>query len=158
MSTISILDYRPSLKHHFTDLVAPWLSGVLNGTLEKEDEFTVYQPDEAYLLPGGFIFFAMQGDFCLGTVALKRLNEDSFEFAKLFVSPDARKLGIATKLIERCINRCKENEAKELWLQTTMRMPDAHKLYYKLGFTDELAPAQMNVLARTEKIMVIRFN
>lgn len=156
MSTVKILDYRPSFKEHFTELVKPWLSGVLKGTLETEDEFTVHHPDQAYLLKGGFIFFAMQGEQCLGTVALKRLDEDSFEFAKLFVDPKARGLGVATKLIEGCIDRCKENDAKELWLQTTLSMPQAHKLYYKLGFNDKVAPAQMDVLNRTEKIMVIQ--
>jgi len=155
MDTINILDYRPSLKEHFTDLVKPWLSGVLKGTLETEDEFTVHNPDQGYLLNGGFIFFAMQEDKCLGVVALKRLNDDSFEFAKLFVDPMARGLGIATKLIERCLVRCKENNAEQLWLQTTMSMPTAHKLYYKLGFDDKPAPSQMEVLNRTEKIMVL---
>jgi GNAT superfamily N-acetyltransferase len=152
---LRVLDYRPSFKKHFSDLVKPWLSEVLNGALEKEDEFTVHHPDEAYLLTGGFLFFAMRGDVCLGTVALKRLDEDTFEFAKLFISNEARKMGIATQLIERCITRCKENNAKELWLQTTMRMPDAHKLYYKFGFEDRQAPKQMDVLQRTEKIMVM---
>lgn len=152
---IQVIDYKPSLKHHFIELVEPWLSGVLNGTLEKEDEFTVYNPDQAYVLNGGFVFFAMQGDVCLGTVALKRLDENTFEFAKLFINPEARNLGIATKLIERCISRCKENRATELWLQTTMKMPEAHKLYYKFGFEDQKAPTQMDVLERTEKIMVM---
>lgn len=155
MSSVKILDYRPSFKEHFTELVKPWLSGVLKGILETEDEFTVHYPDQAYLLKGGFIFFAMYDDKCLGTVALKRLDEDSFEFAKLFVDPGACGLGVPTKLIEDCINRCKENDAKELWLQTTMSMPQAHKLYYKLGFNDKAAPKQMDVLNRTEKIMVI---
>ena len=157
MDSLQILDYRPSLKHHFTDLVKPWLSGVLNGVLEDDDELTVNHPAEAYLLKGGFIFFAMLRGQCLGTVALKRLDENSFEFAKLFISPEARKMGVATKLIERCINRCKENAAQDLWLQTTMRMPDAHKLYYKLNFVDKPGPTQMDVLARTEKIMVLKF-
>jgi len=158
MSTVKILDYRPSFKGHFTELVKPWLSGVLKGTLETEDEFTVHHPDQAYLLKGGFIFFAMQDEQCLGTVALKRLDENSFEFAKLFVDPKARGLGVATKLIEGCIHRCKDNGAKELWLQTTMSMPQAHQLYYKLGFTDNAAPTQMDVLNRTEKIMVIELS
>jgi len=158
MSTVKILDYRPSFKEHFTELVKPWLSGVLKGTLETEDEFTVHHPDQAYLLKGGFIFFAMQDEQCLGTVALKRLDENSFEFAKLFVDPKARGLGVATKLIEGCIHRCKDNGAKELWLQTTMSMPQAHQLYYKLGFTDKAAPMQMDVLNRTEKIMVIELS
>ena len=61
----------------------------------------------------------------------------------------------ATKLIERCISRCIENEATELWLQTTIGMPQAHKLYYKLGFKDKDAHSQMDVLERTEKIMCL---
>jgi N-acetylglutamate synthase-like GNAT family acetyltransferase len=101
----------------------------------------------------GFVFFARHNNKVAGCVALKRLDENTFEFAKLFIDPAARNLGIATKLIERCITRCKENEAKELWLQTTMSMPEAHKLYYKLGFVDRKAPKQMDVLKRTEKIM-----
>jgi N-acetylglutamate synthase-like GNAT family acetyltransferase len=93
----------------------------------------------------------------VGCVALKRLDEKTFEFAKLFIDPNARNLGIATKLIERCITRCKENDATQLWLQTTMSMPEAHKLYYKLGFVDRKAPRQMTVLKRTEKIMCMDF-
>lgn len=154
MKNIQILDYKPSLQHHFTKLVRPLLSGVVNGRLEDEDEFTVSKPGEAYLLQGGFVFFAMHEDRCLGTVALKRLDEDRFEFAKLFISPDARQMGLATLLIEKCISRCRENGIKELWLQTTLGMPSAHKLYYKMGFKDHGAPATMDVLARTEKIMV----
>lgn len=151
---VYILDYKPSLKNSFYELAGPWLLKVLNGKLEEEDEFTLRHPDKAYLENGGFLFFARVNDKILGCVALKRLDEDSFEFAKLFIDPEVRKLGIATKLIERCITRCKENNAKELWLQTTMSMPQAHKLYDKLGFLDKKAPKQMAVLNRTEKIMV----
>src|SRR5258708_1861932 len=130
-----------------------WLLGVLKGKLEEEDPFTLHHPDKAYLEKGGFVFFALYDKKVVGCVALKRLDEETFEFAKLFIDPATRKLGIATKLIERCITRCKENEAKQLWLQTTMSMPQAHKLYYKLGFGDREAPKQMEVLKRTEKIM-----
>jgi GNAT superfamily N-acetyltransferase len=156
METVQILDYKPSLKHCFTDLVKPWLLSVLGGKLEKEDEFTIHEPGDAYLQPGGFVFFAMEADKCLGTVALKRLDEKSFEFAKLIVTEDARNKGVATKLIRKCITRCRENSISELWLQTTMRMPAAHKLYYKLGFEDQPAPPQMDVLRRTEKIMRLK--
>jgi N-acetylglutamate synthase-like GNAT family acetyltransferase len=153
-NVIHILDYRPSLKKHFYELAGPWLLKVLNGKLEEEDEFTLHNPDQAYIVKGGFMFFAQLNGEIIGVVALKRLDEDSFEFAKLFINPEVRQLGIATRLIERCITRCKENNAKELWLQTTMSMPQAHKLYYKLGFDDAKAPGQMDVLKRTEKIMV----
>jgi len=150
---VRVLDYRPSLKTHFYRLAGPWLLQVLQGKLEAEDEFTLHNPDRAYLENGGFLFYAEYDSEIVGCVALKRLDEDTFEFAKLFIDPNYRNLGIATKLIERCIGRCKENLAKELWLQTTMSMPQAHKLYYKLGFEDREAPSQMDVLKRTEKIM-----
>ena len=126
---------------------------MLNGELEEEDKFTLTQPEEAYLKTGGFLFFAKYAGEIAGCVVLKRLDDHTFEFAKLFIDPKFRKLGIATKLIERCITRCQENEATELWLQTTMSMPQAHKLYYKLGFEDAVAPPQMMVLERTEKTM-----
>ncbi len=150
---ISIIDYRPSLKQKFYDLAAPWLESVLNGQLEEEDEFTLSHPDKAYLETGGFLFFAKYKKEIAGCVVLKRLDETSFEFAKLFIDPKYRKMGIATTLIERCITRGKENEADTLWLQTTMSMPQAHRLYYKLGFDDRPAPPAMTVLNRTEKIM-----
>ncbi len=89
-------------------------------------------------------------------MALKRLTEDSFEFCKLFVHDSVRNKGVATKLIERCITRCKENNAKNLFLQTTNELKQAHKLYYKLGFEDIKAPKEMDVLKRTRKIMTLR--
>lgn len=152
---VIVVDYKPSLKKHFYELAGNWLLGVLNGKLEDEDTYTLHHPDKAYLEAGGFLFFACYQGQVVGCVALKRLDEHTFEFAKLFIHPEARKLGIATKLIERCISRCKENSAKQLWLQTTMRMPQAHQLYYKFGFEDREAPPQMDVLKRTEKIMVM---
>jgi N-acetylglutamate synthase-like GNAT family acetyltransferase/DNA-binding MarR family transcriptional regulator len=155
LQTVQVLDYKPSLKKYFYELAGNWLLGVLKGTLEEEDKFTLHHPDKAYLETGGFVFFALHNNKVVGCVALKRLDETTFEFAKLFIDPNARNLGIATKLIERCISRCRENEATQLWLQTTMSMPQAHKLYYKLGFDDKQAPPQMTVLKRTEKIMCL---
>ncbi|HEY0610842.1 MAG TPA: bifunctional helix-turn-helix transcriptional regulator/GNAT family N-acetyltransferase [Chitinophaga sp.] len=152
---VTVVDYQPALKKDFHNLVAPWLLEVTGGKLEEEDKFTINNPDKAYLVPGGFLFFARYKGEIAGCVALKRLSENEFEFAKLYIRNEYRNLGIATKLIERCISRCKENEAKRLWLQTTNRMPQAHKLYYKLGFTDSPAPGSMDVLVRTEKIMFL---
>lgn len=152
---VEVLDYKPSLKKYFYDLAGNWLLGVLDGKLEKEDEFTLRNPDKAYLETGGFVFYALYKEKVVGCVALKRLSEDKFEFAKLYIDPETRKLGIATKLIERCISRCKENKATELWLQTTNAMQEAHRLYYKLGFAEAKAPKEMLVLKRTQKIMCL---
>lgn len=153
---VHVVDYRPSLKKHFYMLAGNWLLDMLNGKLEKEDEYALRNPEDAYLARGGFVFYAIYKTKVVGCVALKRLSEDSFEFCKLYINPEYRKLGIATKLIERCITRCKENGASALWLQTTNELKEAHRLYYKLGFEEHKAPKEMAVLKRTEKIMRIR--
>ncbi len=153
---VSVVDFKPSLKKHFYELAGNWLLHMLNGKLEKEDEFVLKNPEQAYLDKGGFVFFAIYKNKVVGCVALKRLSEDSFEFCKLYINPEVRKLGIATKLIERCITRCRENNANALWLQTTNELKEAHKLYYKLGFEDRKAPKEMDVLKRTQKIMRIQ--
>jgi N-acetylglutamate synthase-like GNAT family acetyltransferase/predicted transcriptional regulator len=155
---VEILDYKPSLKKYFYDLAGNWLLDVLNEKLEKEDEFSLRNPDKAYMETGGFVFFAIYKNKVVGCVALKRLSEEKFEFCKLYINPEMRKLGIATKLIERCITRCKENNATELWLQTTNAMQEAHKLYYKFWFTEVKAPKEMHVLKRTQKIMCLTFS
>jgi len=150
---VRIIDYNPSLKAHFYKLAGPGLTEVVNGKLEEEDLETLHNPDEAYIKHGGFLFYALFKDQIVGCVALKRLDEDTFEFAKLYVNPTYRNLGIATKLIERCISRCKENHVCKLWLQSPMSMQEAHKLYHKLGFIDKKAPSQMSVMERSTKIM-----
>ena len=156
--SIHILDYSPSLKESFTTLVGNWLLDMLGGRFEQEDFFTINNPAEAYLLNGGFVFFAEYCNEIVGCVALKRLDENQFEFAKLIVTEQARRLGVATKLIERCVTRCKENKVSKLWLQTTNKLVGAHQLYYKMGFTDREAPLSMEVLKRTEKIMMLQLN
>ncbi len=153
--SIQILDYRPEFKKHFYTLAGKCLLGVLDGQLETEDKFSLRNPVKAYLSTGGFVFFAHYKNEVVGCVALKRLDDKSFEFDKLFIKPNYRGLGIATRLIERCISRCKENLAKELWLQSTLSMPQAHRLYLKLGFNDRQDPPQMLVYDRTERIMCL---
>jgi DNA-binding MarR family transcriptional regulator len=153
---LSILDYRPGLRKYFFNLIGPWLSGFLKSELEEEDKFTLKHPEKAYLKRGGFLFFASFRGEIVGCVALKRLDEDMFELDKLFIDPKYRKQGFGTKMVERCITRCLENDARELWLQITMSMPEARKLYYRMGFTDSEAPPQMDVMKKTEKIMFRR--
>jgi N-acetylglutamate synthase-like GNAT family acetyltransferase/DNA-binding MarR family transcriptional regulator len=152
---VHIIDYRPSLKNHFHELAGPWLTGGENGSLQEEGGFLLQNPDESFFMEGGFLFYARYRDQIVGCVALKRLDESSFEFTKLYINPNYRNLGIATLLIERCISRCIENETTELWLQSGMSSPEEEKLYAKFGFSEQETPVQMLVSEGMEKIMCL---
>lgn len=151
--SVIILDYNPGLKAYFFELAGYWLTGFLKGKLDDEEEFALRNPEKTYLEQGGFLFFAKYKEEIVGCIALKPLDDYQFELVNLFVEPAYRNMGIATRLIDRCITRCYENQATELWLQTNISLKEADKLYYKFNFKVGVAPKSMNILPGTEKVM-----
>jgi ribosomal protein S18 acetylase RimI-like enzyme len=60
---------------------------------------------------------------------------DSAGVLRLAVSPDARGLGLARRLTEECIRRCRDAGIPTLALHTTDWMPVAKAMYERMGFT-----------------------
>ncbi|MDF1573705.1 MAG: winged helix DNA-binding protein [Bacteroidales bacterium] len=155
--TITVIDYKPGLERHFHELAGPWLSGEVNSQLEEKEGITLQSPDPSCFLEGGFLFFARYKGQIVGFVALKRLDNERFEFARLYTNPVFNNLEIDLKLIERCICRCMENEARELWHQTILDIPEAHILFHKLGFIEKEAPPGMQLSDQTGKVICLEF-
>jgi len=61
--------------------------------------------------------------------------EDSAGVLRLAVIPEARGLGLARRLTDECIRRCREYGIKTLALHTTDWMPVAKAMYERMGFT-----------------------
>ncbi len=153
--SVVVVDYKPSLKKHFHELAGPWLTEEVDGRLKEEDGITLQDPNEAHFMEGGFHFYAQYKEQIVGFAALKRLDDDSFEISLLYINPNYRNIGIDLKLIERCISRCMENEACELWIQTSMEIPDTHLIYLALGFIEKAKPAKLIALEQTKKVMCL---
>lgn len=158
LESVLVIDYNPGLDKHFHELAGPWLTEELDGQLKEEDGIALQTPDEAHFMNGGFLFYAMYKEQIVGFVALKRLDDNAFELNRLYINPNYRKLGIDNLLIERCISRCSENKALELWLQTSISKTEAHKIYDSLGFVDKAAPSQLVVQEQTKKVMCFEFD
>ena len=152
---IDILDYKPSFKKYFNQLVAPWLMSLSNGELKEDEKFLLDNPDKEIIEKGGFIFFAEYKSEIVGCVTLRRLAEETLELENLVTHPNYRNLGIETKLIERAITRCKENNIEKLWFQTGIISEKELEFYYKLGFKDSEPAEQMVVMPVTKKNMRI---
>lgn len=153
--SINIVDYKPGLDKHFYELAGPWLTGEANGKLEEKEGVTLQSPDAAHFIEGGFLFFARRKDQIVGFVSLKRLDDDTFEISNLYVNPNCLNFGVDSMMIERCISRCMENDASELWIQTTLNPLETDKMYYDLGFSDKEAPAQMLLREESEKVLCL---
>ena len=137
------------------ELAGTWLTDEVNGQPEEEDGITLQNPHVAHLMEGGFLFYAKYKDQIVGFVALKRLDDSAFELNQLYIDPTYKNLGIDTLLIQRCICRCNENHARELWLQTSVGKKEAQKTYYDLGFTEKAPHAKLKVQEVTGKVMCL---
>lgn len=153
---IAVLDYKPGLNQHFHELAGPWLTEELNGQLKEEDGITLEDPEAEHFMNGGFYFYASYKDQIVGFVALRRLDDHAFEFTPPFIHPNYRKFEIDRILLERCISRCVENQAGELFIQTFIRKTDAYEAYKAMGFEDSTAHPKMMVQEQTKRVMSLK--
>jgi ribosomal protein S18 acetylase RimI-like enzyme len=70
----------------------------------------------------------------VGTVALIRLDEHTFELAKMAVTAHARGQGIGRALAEAALTRARETGATTVVLHTVPKLEAAGRLYESLGF------------------------
>jgi putative acetyltransferase len=93
----------------------------------------VYNP------PDGALLIAREADVALGCVGLKRLDGDSCEMKRMFVSPVARGGGVGRALADTVVARAREAGYRQMFLDTSIRQTEAITLYRALGF-EEVPP------------------
>lgn len=94
------------------------------------------EPDGALLLA-----FSADGSTPLGCVALRppdqvKKEQKYCEMKRLYVSPQARGMGLGKALINSVIQKSKDRGYKELRLDTLPFMEDAIQMYRRFGFVE----------------------
>ena len=88
-----------------------------------------------YAPPGGELLLAKRGDHVLGCIALKPLEPPRVaEIKRLFVRPQARKMGVGQALVSAVIATAGRLGYGELKLDTLPEMQGAIALYTRNGF------------------------
>ena len=72
----------------------------------------------------------------VGCIMYHPISQDVAEIKRMFVTPDARGKGIASRLVEELIKSARRDGYRELQLDTTTFMDKAVHLYRKYGFVD----------------------
>lgn len=62
------------------------------------------------------------------------LPPDTCELVKMYLLPEARRLGLGRTLIEKCIKAAAENGFKKIYLETMPELKQALNVYEKFGF------------------------
>jgi putative acetyltransferase len=127
-----IVPFRPDLAPAFTRLNRAWIERLF--ALEDADRKVLHDPATAIILPGGQIFFALDGEMPVGTAAAVRISRHRYELAKMAVEPSHQGHGIGRLLGEAVIRFARTAGAHYIFLLTNSRLSGAIRLYERLGF------------------------
>ncbi|MEL7314745.1 MAG: GNAT family N-acetyltransferase [Cyanobacteria bacterium J06559_3] len=130
---VEIIDYAPEFLEDFKRLNAEWIEKYFT-TLEDTDRLYLDHPQAKILDPGGHIYMACYADEVVGTCALVKMDDDTYELAKMTVKETARGRGIGQLLGEAAIAKARDLGAKRLYIESNTTLEPAIRLYQKLGF------------------------
>ena len=133
ISKICIKKYETKFDNDFFVLNKAWIEE--SGILEESDKKDLLNPDKI-IHNGGQVFFALENQKVIGTVAMINSSDDRFELAKMTVQEDFRGKGIANMLMDECLKFAKENKANEIFLISNDSLTIARNLYDKYGFKE----------------------
>jgi ribosomal protein S18 acetylase RimI-like enzyme len=129
---ISIVDYLPQHQQYFESFNRHWIEKYF--AMEPLDEYVLTQPEEAIIQPGGAILMALYDGVPAGTVALRRLQGNVYEFTKMAVAENFQRKGIAEALSYASFKKAAALGAANVILFSNSSLKPAIALYEKLGF------------------------
>jgi len=129
---VEIVDFSPENRDAFRKLNEEWLKKYFE--VEEADKRLLLHPEKEIIAGGGAVLFARLGGKIVGTTALLKLNDETYEIAKMAVAPRARGKQVGRRLTEEAISRARGKGGKKVVLHTDNRLRAAVELYRKLGF------------------------
>lgn len=130
--TVAIVNFCPEHAAAWAQLNTAWL--VEGGfAIEAKDRVAINDPQGVFLDKGGRIFIAQSNGQAVGCCAMVP-TDDGVEVCKMTVTPAARGLGLARRLLEVCEAAAREAGAARLYLETNSALKPAIALYESAGF------------------------
>jgi putative acetyltransferase len=129
---VEIIEYENRYQQDFYRLNVAWLDKY--HLKESRDLEVLDDPKGTIIDKGGFIWLAKEGGAIIGSAALMKEDDRTFELAKMAVDDEYKGRGISKLLIETCINKAKAIGAVKLELFSNHQLTTALGLYEKYGF------------------------
>jgi len=134
---VNIVPYNKKYKSDFAKLNYEWLEKYFKTEkIEPEDKRLLNNPEREIIKKDGEIFFALLNENVVGTCAVIKINNSSYELAKMGVTEKAQGKQIGKKLALTAIGYAVEKGASKLRLYTSNKLTAAQNLYRGLGFTE----------------------
>lgn len=134
MAAVEVVGYQPKLKKHFRDLNLEWLKKYFD--VEPVDEEILSDPAGKILKKGGQVLFARIDGRVVGTCALVRAGNGTFELTKMAVTESMQGRQIGRRLLQEAIDQARKAGAHEMVLYTSPKLTAACGLYRSFGFSE----------------------
>ncbi|MEQ8905090.1 GNAT family N-acetyltransferase [Ekhidna sp.] len=131
---IDIVNYLPKHAIAFKELNEAWINQYFE--MEESDRKMLDDPQGYILDKGGAIIIAEMDGATVGTCALIKMKDKTYELAKMAVSPEVQGKKIGWKIGIATIEKAKELGADTIYLETNSVLKPAINLYRRLGFKD----------------------
>jgi len=154
MNEIKIVDYRPEHQPYFEAFNRVWIEELFE--MEPVDEWVLTNPEQAILQTGGAILMAEYNGTPAGTVGLRKVDHETWEFTKMAVDMNYRRLGIAEVISYASFKKAKSLGAKKVILYSNTKNASAINLYEKIGFRH--VEVEQGIYKRANVKMVINID
>ncbi len=136
---IIIVPFKRKYKSDFKRINREWLKKYFEDKgFEKEDERLLNNPEKEIINKGGEIFFAILNNEVVGTCAVIKIDDFSFELAKMGVTEKVQGKQIGKKLALTAIGYAVDMGVVKLTLYTSVKLVAAINLYKNLGFKEKV--------------------
>ena len=129
---IDIIEYEDRYHNEFKKLNLAWLDRY--NLTEEPDIRVLNDPRGTITDKGGYIWLAKHDSIIIGSSALIKEHDGVFELAKMSVADEWQGKGISKLLIEVCLTKARELNAKKIELFSNHQLLAALKLYERYGF------------------------
>ena len=129
-----IISYDTIFAQEFYKLNVEWLESFFY--VEDFDREVLSNPKKYIINKGGHIFFVLENQTIIGTVALMKNKKNSFELTKMAIIPEKRGNKIGQQLMKYCIEFAEENNFDKLILYSNTILKNAIHIYKKYGFKE----------------------
>lgn len=93
---------------------------------------------------GAFVAL-LDGDTVIATGGIRRLDDATAEFKKIWSHPQRRGQGLASRMLEKLEAISRDLGYEKVYLMTGPRQPEADRLYQRCGYTPHFEPGAFTV-------------
>jgi GNAT superfamily N-acetyltransferase len=157
MSPLTVQVREVILPNDLDDVRRLWLEYLAwgNDTMQSMYGVHPHDPKEAveqdihsidkFRPPYGRLMLATYDGKVCGLGSLKSINAETGEIKRMYVDPDARRIGAGRSILEALLLEAKKSGYKTVRLDSPKFMEAAHSLYRSFGFKDIEAYPEMEI-------------